>query len=1259
MSDMNLWRRDFLKAGVGGVLLAGVGSQTTTADTDDEDVLLDEDFREYEPGDFPTGWDTAGNTDQEVVSSPSVSHDRAFRYSGSAGGCWEAIAQSPEESAIGSEGTTVISGDIRVGSGSHGCHSDTAQINISTCDDGWPCGKKQRFISFADTGRIEVSGADDDLGSWTQNKWYSFTITYERSDGQVTYTVEVEDEETTVEKEEGGFEDDISHLWLNTGGYTNYVDNLKITHNDSETSDGPGSGPFNAQNGLAINDGVAYIVSASRDGKIQQIDLEERTVIDAFDAPEGGRARGLAYVDGSLWFADGINPDYDGEILELNPDTGEIRSRIDSFYDPRGLAYGEGSLWVVDITANDIVEYALDGTELGEFDIPTGTTTPRGLAYFDSSLWVGTIDGFLYKLSTDGALEETTGERDTTYGGLATTDTELYGPDENGELTILRTLSGTSPTDPPEEPILGTVTDSAGNQLSDTTVKFVDSSGTWVKSVSTNPEGSYETTLPVGATYDVTADKDGFQSESKQVTIAQGETSTVDFSLEELAALTIEDARLVQIVENTRIDSSAKGADEDDINSSVSPETPDLILGRNTAAIFDIAGPSDLSLTDNVEITVSGDNIPFVSAGSNSAQTTIIDDSVISDVVSGSSLVEEFAKRPKSDIEPKDILINENDNPHPVFEASDDISEVEIEIIPQEDGVSGDSVTLTRGSGSAGDFDFTSTPSLSIGFIPVDDYFGTREYGPMDSADYEDAVKKGVKYIRKVFPTTEVYYYNHPYNSGVQALAAPAPGSDEDNIIGDVAEEIISYRISKDMAEARFELDRQTPTKNIQKVSKAGIENSNQEIEHFDVTIAITPSDYFEQLNLGTTVGMHISSLIGEPVQPKICACAKVDANNRPSQTDGSTIMHEIGHHFLGKAFVGDVAQDTDRDKSPDPPDGRQGSDPAHAQDNLVSTKFDMSNDTSLPLRPSDDIDSAVSSYMSYADQKWADALSTQKLIDDAESDGFSPTPPVNPIELLPDANNLIIFGEVTDGDIEISFADTLDQSIRTAGVEDGVDIQIKDDDSSELVSQTLPQGLEAVFEESEELEPPLVGEDIIMGDVAFPAESAEVEITASSSSEGTDEKITKTIDTSSPVIADFSISSESAIANKSTVFDAGSSFVKNASETVEKYKWDWTNDGEFETETDTPSTGHIFPSKGEYTVRFQVKDKNGNTATTSRTISVAAEGDQRSVEDYVEDEQVKLNGLREAIADWRTSEISDALLADVTAAWRSQDNVN
>ena len=217
------------------------------------------------------------------------------------------------------------------------------------------------------------------------------------------------------------------------------------TSSDSGSDDATQTS-YTAQNGLAYHDGHIYTVS---DGEILKVDRSTDDVVNRFAAPSDSRPTGLAYGNGSLWFADAVGPDYDGEIVELDPDTGEVRSSITSSWDPRGLAFGDGSLWAVDITTNSIVEFSPDGDRLSSFDTP-GVTWGQGLAYFDGSLWLGNNcsgDGCTVSLreyDTDGTQIQRTGERSSSstapYAGLAATETELLGPGADGELTVLRTL---------------------------------------------------------------------------------------------------------------------------------------------------------------------------------------------------------------------------------------------------------------------------------------------------------------------------------------------------------------------------------------------------------------------------------------------------------------------------------------------------------------------------------------------------------------------------------------------------------------------------------------------------------------------------------------------------------------------------------------------------------------------------------------------------------------------------------------------------
>jgi hypothetical protein len=203
-----------------------------------------------------------------------------------------------------------------------------------------------------------------------------------------------------------------------------------------------------AQNGVAIDEqaGVGYVLE---DSKVVKFDLASRERIDSYQAPDG-TDQGLAYGAGSLWYSDAATDAYDGQILKLAPDTGEVRSEIITKYDPYGLAYGDGSLWVAEVTGvpNNVYEYSTAlWYQIGSFDIggPAGSKGPQSLAYYNGSVWVGT-DSALYELGPNGSVVQEINEHDGGYKGLAGTSTALYGPDGDGTLTVVLGNEGSNPT---------------------------------------------------------------------------------------------------------------------------------------------------------------------------------------------------------------------------------------------------------------------------------------------------------------------------------------------------------------------------------------------------------------------------------------------------------------------------------------------------------------------------------------------------------------------------------------------------------------------------------------------------------------------------------------------------------------------------------------------------------------------------------------------------------------------------------------------
>ena len=155
---------------------------------------------------------------------------KALELRGSAGGCWEALANAPAQ--LPATGVTRISGAVRpTTNGSFGCH-DAYRARLAAATDAgtWEAGKHTLLLSFDADGTVSAPGIDD-LGSYRVDAWNRFRIRYEPRGGRVRITVSIDGEPRgSGETDLPSFAGDLRWLELASGDFTMQWDSLAVAH---------------------------------------------------------------------------------------------------------------------------------------------------------------------------------------------------------------------------------------------------------------------------------------------------------------------------------------------------------------------------------------------------------------------------------------------------------------------------------------------------------------------------------------------------------------------------------------------------------------------------------------------------------------------------------------------------------------------------------------------------------------------------------------------------------------------------------------------------------------------------------------------------------------------------------------------------------------------------------------------------------------------------------------------------------------------
>lgn len=134
--------------------------------------------------------------------------------------------------------------------------------------------------------------------------------------------------------------------------------------------------------------------------------------------------------------------------------------------------------------------------------------------------------------------------------------------------------------------------------------------------------------------------------------------------------------------------------------------------------------------------------------------------------------------------------------------------------------------------------------------------------------------------------------------------------------------------------------------------------------------------------------------------------------------------------------------------------------------------------------------------------------------------------------------------------------------------------------------------------------------------------------------------------------VARFDVDPAEPVPDETVTFDASES---SAATGTLSYEWDF-DDG---TTAEGEVVEHAYATEGTYTVTLTVVDGADATDTAVETVDVSEETDDRSIEDYADDDgTVSATGVLEAFADWQAGEIDATLVLEVFSAWQSGEEV-